>query len=204
MASPRAPGRAISRYDDEMTLACPRCRTDLLVAESPAGDVYACASCGGVWLDTVAAQRIATALEPQLISLADAAAAMATSTTTNATSSSSSLACPVCTQAMQRVRVDAAAPPVAASVDIDVCSAHGTWFDRNELQQAWRTLRATRPEPPPDSLHVVGTPVAADWDAPPTTRRAPPTSSRSTSTVDGVQVGLVGIEIAFDIFTILG
>jgi Zn-finger nucleic acid-binding protein len=185
-----------------MKLDCPRCSLELLVAEVPGTNVYACKRCGGVWIDTEAAQRIATALEPQLVSLADAAAAMGDA---SPVMSGAPPACPVCATATHRVRVEAPAPIGTKSIELDVCALHGTWFDRNELQQAWRSLHASRPAPPPpDSIHVVGTPVAAEWDSPPSSRKAvAPASQSSSSTVDGVQLGLVGIEIAFDIFTIL-
>ena len=158
-----------------------------------------------MWLETEAAQRIATALEPQLVSLADAAAAMGDASPAAA----GAPACPVCAQPTQRVRVETATPAGSKTTDVDVCAAHGTWFDRNELQQAWRSLHASRPEPPPDAtspMGVVGAPVPAEWESTPSSRSAAaPTSSsaRSSSTVDGVQVGLVGIEIAFDIFSLL-
>lgn len=60
-----------------MALSCPHCRQLLLVAERGGNRVCACKHCGGVWIDAAAAHRIATTLDPQLTSLADAASSMA-------------------------------------------------------------------------------------------------------------------------------
>lgn len=41
--------------------------------------------------------------------------------------------CPLCSQPLQRARVE------VARTDLDICPSHGTWFDRHEL---WSVVQA--------------------------------------------------------------
>ena len=115
--------------------SCPRCGGVVWGRALPAGSGHACGSCGGVWLDTAAASRMSEVLCSETLAHADAGAQLAK----HAVDTRGAIACPVCGAAMDR--------SVAGQtrVEIDVCRAHGTWFDRDELgrvAQAHATARA--------------------------------------------------------------
>ena len=118
-----------------MDLTCPHCGCTLVAGRAASATVFGCTSCGGVWLDNAASQRLVTAIDPAILSLADAASLMATMPFPH---HEARPRCPVCRAEMQGVRVDVAA------VSLDTCNLHGTWFDRGELQSVVRAFAATR------------------------------------------------------------
>ena len=119
---------------------CPRCGVALFEGRSNDVTLCACGSCGGVWLDNEVARRLVRACPPEAERLADLAADYATVLGVPAGPAD----CPVCRATMRRVMV----PPT--SVEVDACDAHGTWFDRRELQAV--VAGTPRPAPPPDAL----------------------------------------------------
>ncbi|MBK8995740.1 MAG: zf-TFIIB domain-containing protein [Myxococcales bacterium] len=113
---------------------CPRCRGVLWGRALPAGAGHACGNCGGVWLDHAAATRMTQVLCSETLGHANAGARTAQPVDTRA-----GIACPACGSALERTTVG------QTGVEIDYCSAHGTWFDRDELgrvAQAYATARA--------------------------------------------------------------
>jgi Zn-finger nucleic acid-binding protein len=70
--------------------------------------------------------------------LPDAAALRAGSESTRAADTRPPVACPTCRGAMQRHHVK------VAGVDVDRCAAHGTFYDRGEVERVVEALRATR------------------------------------------------------------
>lgn len=95
-----------------------------------------------MWVDNDGSRRV-------LNGVSDEAMKLVSQATTSATSSPDTTAvagCPVCREPMSETRVD------GADVSVDVCSAHGTWFDRHELfnvAELTRKKRAPRPAPAP-------------------------------------------------------
>lgn len=116
------------------SLACPRCNLPLYPGEAAGVTMSACGHCGGLWLDNRSAQRVQQALPDEALALADRASRFGS----GQVDTSHLLACPCCQKALARVNVK------AAGVDIDVCSAHGTWFDRHELSAIARALGQLR------------------------------------------------------------
>mgnify|MGYP002078480190 CR=1 FL=1 len=114
-------------------MACPRCRVALFVGATPAGPMHGCGSCGGVWLDSSASQRLTQALCDQTIALADQLAQAAPGVGHSAGAS-----CPLCSAQLRATRIS------RAQVEIDICPAHGAWFDRNELQTVARAFAVDR------------------------------------------------------------
>lgn len=114
--------------------ACPRCAAHpqasaasptLLFTDTVGGlTLHACGACGGIFLGTACAQRLAEALPHDAIRRANHTAASAR----YVASTLEPLACPMCGQTMRRTQVS------RAGVDLDVCGAHGTWYDRDELR----------------------------------------------------------------------
>lgn len=106
----------------------------MLVGHAGGMDVHGCSTCGGVWLGTACAQKFAQGLPRKAIALAAEHAAKAQDTAdTNAP-----IACPICGTTMSRTHA------AAAKLDLDFCNAHGTWYDRNELERIAQAIENTR------------------------------------------------------------
>ncbi|MBE7485849.1 MAG: zf-TFIIB domain-containing protein [Polyangiaceae bacterium] len=113
---------------------CPRCGGILWGRALPAGAGHACGSCGGVWLDHAAATRMTQVLCSDTLGHAEVGARTASAVDTRG-----GLVCPTCKSALARTVVG------QTGVEIDYCSAHGTWFDKDELRrvaEAYATARA--------------------------------------------------------------
>ena len=107
-------------------MTCPRCVQPLF--EGAADDIvlHGCGACGGIWLDNAASTRIADGVSsPEVKALADRAARRALPA--NPDTRPAGIPCPVCRAPLARVRAPRGA------IALDVCAAHGTWFDRYEL-----------------------------------------------------------------------
>ncbi|MBI5365792.1 MAG: zf-TFIIB domain-containing protein [Planctomycetes bacterium] len=125
---------------------CPRCRHELVEGRTRQTRVRTCSTCGGVFLESDAAQRVLRALDPDLLEFVHrvtgtGAAAGGTPAPTPSTAPTvgaataparppelrAPAACPVCRAPMLLRR------PAGAGVTVDLCAGHGTWFDRGEL-----------------------------------------------------------------------
>jgi Zn-finger nucleic acid-binding protein len=98
-----------------------------------------CIGCGGVWVANACAQRILEKPLPIFDELARRAAANARGRFVRAERP----ACPICDATLDAVTV--------AAIPLDVCAAHGTWFDGNELALLVSALLRAKP----------GTPIAS-------------------------------------------
>lgn len=93
-----------------------------------------CPRCDGIWADPETLQEICTQREKQAAVLSMPAPA------TQAASPEMHfryLPCPVCHKLMNRVNF-----AQGSHVVLDVCRAHGTWFDRDELRCTVEFIRA--------------------------------------------------------------
>ena len=113
-----------------LEIGCPRCDTMLAVGRAGPITAHGCGSCGGVWLDNAGTQRLVTGLSPQVVAGFSAHAAAASSRV----DTRENVACPVCRQPTLRKRI------VEASVNIDICADHGTWFDRREIEAVHKSF----------------------------------------------------------------
>jgi Zn-finger nucleic acid-binding protein len=120
-------------------LQCPRCDVPLFEGTRGIFTLQGCGQCGGIWLDNDASRRIVQRYEPSAAHLADLAAKNASTIGVPDTSAK----CPVCSELLRRV----SAPPTR--IQLDVCTAHGTWFDRRELQMVMQALHAPLAPPQP-------------------------------------------------------
>lgn len=117
------------------TPACPRCGGVLWGRALPAGHGHACGNCGGVWLDNAAGKRVSELLCSETLGHAEAGARTARS----AVDTSAAVKCMTCGKTLERITIG------PAKVDVDYCSEHGTWFDKDELArvaQSYATARA--------------------------------------------------------------
>jgi len=111
-----------------------------------------CGSCGGIWVDNDGSRRIVQSLDTAVANLALRASEHATA---RPDTSRAGLPCPSCAQPLRRVRIS------RAEVDVDICDAHGTWFDRDELTSVAGTYAPSSPPRvliPPDLTPNVSSP----------------------------------------------
>jgi Zn-finger nucleic acid-binding protein len=163
-------------------LVCPRCSQPLLIAKAGAAVLHGCRACGGLWLDGTTAQRLTQALDGHELSLADAASQHAT----HAADTRGLMLCPVCRAGLARWTVP------NAGVEVDTCSAHGTWFDRHELQRIAQSASIARAY----GRHAAptgGTPMAA-------ARASADSSPDSDSGLDALGIGLAVVVGVLDVF----
>lgn len=114
------------------SLSCPRCKVPLFQGKTETTSVFGCGACGGIWLDNAASQRLVSAIDGGIVSLG----AKATRAARVSPELTASVACPVCAEALAR--------KVFVGVELDVCAAHGTWFDRNEVERVARGIVASQ------------------------------------------------------------
>lgn len=87
--------------------------------------------CGGVWLDEATATTLAHRLDEDVVEVAEGVAQKATFRRGTAGAAK----CPTCAAPLERISL--------RGVQLDVCSQHGTWFDRGELQEVAERLKVT-------------------------------------------------------------
>ena len=121
------------------TMTCPRCQAPLDTHEASRLVLHGCPSCGGIWLDGAASQRVVESIDPGVIEAADAESHGARARA----DVERPAACPICARPLDRMRIEQAA------VDVDACREHGVWFDRDELQRVIRAVAPRRTTPVP-------------------------------------------------------
>jgi Zn-finger nucleic acid-binding protein len=130
---------------------CPRCEDAALAAQARgSARALVCHRCGGLFLDVEAARQVARKTVRPFVALADDAARSPPRPARRALV----LACPVCGTAMERVHLP------GAGCHVDVCAAHGVWFDRWELQSLARATALAKGDQLP------GRPLLAALEAP--------------------------------------
>jgi Zn-finger nucleic acid-binding protein len=93
-----------------------------------------CPQCEGIWADPDTLQQICTEREKQAAVLGMPTPSPGPAAMQN---NIRYLPCPVCHQLMNRVNF-----AHCSHVIVDVCKAHGTWFDKDELRQTVEFIRA--------------------------------------------------------------
>ena len=116
-------------------LKCPRCAVDMSSVKIGAAPVRECGRCEGLWLDAAVFQLICADREQQSIVLGDGVPATAHQAAVPEIRVRY-IPCPHCQQLMNRINF-----AKCSNVVVDVCKAHGTWFDRDELRQIIEFIR---------------------------------------------------------------
>jgi Zn-finger nucleic acid-binding protein len=181
---------------------CPRCDQVTLDARLVA-DVLLdeCPQCHGVWLDSVAVERIVKERRQ-----ATASAVMGIASPTAAVADAFVegkrlyVKCPDCEQVMNRVNFGR-----RSGIIIDVCRAHGTWFDADELpgvvtfvmsggleESARREIEDAREEARRARAHAEGERVGASLGLGPYGHGADSLERALTVTLFGGLLGSVG------------
>lgn len=107
---------------------CPRCRTEMNAVVIGGSNLRECPRCEGIWADTETLHRICEEKDKQSAVLGMAAPVVAAHTAELETNIHY-IPCPVCGNLMNRVQF-----AHCSHVVVNVCGAHGTWFDRDELR----------------------------------------------------------------------
>ena len=129
-----------ARADRAETLAdatqlCPRCRTSLEAVVIGGSNLHECPRCEGIWMNAAALEQICADREKQAAVLG-----MATLLPTAVSGDLEQiryLPCPSCRKLMNRVNFAR-----CSHVVVDVCQAHGTWFDKDELRRIVEFIRS--------------------------------------------------------------
>ncbi|MBL8720030.1 MAG: zf-TFIIB domain-containing protein [Myxococcales bacterium] len=116
---------------------CPRCRVALVEHQTKSTLLSGCLTCGGIFLDHATRGRVVTELDQDVVQ----AAGLAASHARHQPDVHAKADCPACGAAMTIQKL-------ASGVTIDVCNAHGAWFDRDELPQLVAALTAMRKPAP--------------------------------------------------------
>ncbi len=95
-------------------------------------DLSVCRCCAGVWLDPESLGLVLRAMHEEPLK----AVRHETEGASTPVDTGPAIACPVCGRALRRLTM-----PVSG-VEVDRCDAHGTWFDRHELERAASAARA--------------------------------------------------------------
>ncbi|HEY3928737.1 MAG TPA: zf-TFIIB domain-containing protein [Candidatus Koribacter sp.] len=118
----------------QASLQCPRCKRDMNSVALGKTSLLECPNCQGMWLDVETLQLICAEKEQQAAVLG-----MPTGKLDPPTFETSFhyIPCPVCRQIMNRFNF-----AQLSGVIVDVCKAHGTWFDKDELRRVIEFIRA--------------------------------------------------------------
>lgn len=103
-------------------LRCPRCAVPLQETRVDENCIEGCETCGGAWIDHDTLSRVGRDVSDARV-LASRVAIRGRARVVD----QKAIACPVCSNPMRRARVH------GTDVDVDYCSAHGTWLDWGEI-----------------------------------------------------------------------
>jgi Zn-finger nucleic acid-binding protein len=163
---------------------CPRCATSLTSHQTPNALLQGCLACGGIFLDNAARQRIIATVDAAAAQASDLAAAHARWTP----DLRQRIACPACGRPMEVTHV------VAGGFELDVCDAHGAWFDRDELRRFVDALARQRSKSDKKSA------AKMQRVPPPPRDSSPPPSSKKSADDSGESTGLAVAAGAFGLF----
>jgi uncharacterized protein (UPF0212 family) len=116
---------------------CPRCSSHLDANPTEEG-VMTCKRCGGCFVTSEVASRVATAFDAMLARVDLSAVLGRTEKVDFNPAVDINLACPKCQREMDRTYV------ASALSYVDTCVMHGTWFDAEEMSRVGRALRTAR------------------------------------------------------------
>lgn len=128
---------AETRATSLSTLKCPKCKSDMQLITLGGSAMRECETCGGLWLEVAAFEKICADREHQAAVLG--LASPVTGHRMDLTSDKIKVRyfpCPQCAHLMNRMNFAR-----CSGVIVDVCRGHGTWFDRDELRAIIEFIR---------------------------------------------------------------
>jgi Zn-finger nucleic acid-binding protein len=114
---------------------CPRCQIGMNTVLIGQTNLRECPQCEGIWADAASLQKICADREQQSAVLGTATPW--SSTVKDIEKNIRYIPCPVCNKLMNRIMF-----AHCSGVVVDVCKAHGTWFDKDELRRIVEFIRA--------------------------------------------------------------
>lgn len=114
---------------------CPRCRVPLEAVVVGHANLSECPKCAGIWVDSTTLEQICNNRDKQADVLG--MAAPISQPADGKLETVRYVPCPVCGTLMNRVNF-----ANCSHVVVDVCSKHGTWFDKDELRGIVEFIRA--------------------------------------------------------------
>jgi Zn-finger nucleic acid-binding protein len=130
---PHCGGPAAQWSSGESDCLCPACQVPMLQGTLREIPLQECAKCFGLWLDTATFERICRDAEHQAAVLGHAQLVIGGTALTPVRYRR----CPHCRDFMNRMNF-----AQCSGVIVDICRAHGTWFDLNELHRIVHFIRA--------------------------------------------------------------
>src|SRR2546421_3761075 len=115
---------------------CPRCRVEMEAIAVGSASLRECARCDGMWVDVDSFEKIVEERDEQASVLGTASHVPKQTGASAEPNKVRYVPCPECNQLMNRVNF-----AHCSGVVVDVCKGHGTWFDRDELQQIVEFIR---------------------------------------------------------------
>jgi Zn-finger nucleic acid-binding protein len=125
-----------TEVDAKAAEKCPRCRVEMEAVQVGNTHLRECPQCEGIWADADSLQQICADREEQAAVLGMPTMLQAGSAV-DLEANIRYVPCPVCAKLMNRVNFAR-----CSGVVVDVCRAHGTWFDRDELRRIVEFIRA--------------------------------------------------------------
>jgi Zn-finger nucleic acid-binding protein len=125
---------------------CPHCNVRLTLTRTEHAALAGCPQCAGFWIDSQSATALMQSPQRVFIKLADQMSRKAKGKVDKREDPK----CPTCEGSMKQVE--------SHGITIDVCAAHGTWFDAHELQDMLkaRLADASNAGAPGDKVLCVG------------------------------------------------
>ena len=130
---PHCGSPAVQWQSEASDWQCPSCRIAMLRGKLRDILLHECGKCYGLWLGTAAFEQVSRNAERQAAALGSAQPIGGPS----ALGPVRYVRCPQCNDLMHRLNFAR-----CSGVIVDVCRAHGTWFDANELHRIVHFIRA--------------------------------------------------------------
>jgi Zn-finger nucleic acid-binding protein/RNA polymerase subunit RPABC4/transcription elongation factor Spt4 len=130
---PHCGSPAVQWASEKTDWLCPSCRVPMLRGKLQDVPLHECGKCYGLWLGTPSFEHICRNAEQQAAALGSAQPAGGPA----ALAPVRYVRCPQCSELMHRLNFAR-----CSGVIVDVCRAHGTWFDANELHCIVHFIRA--------------------------------------------------------------
>jgi Zn-finger nucleic acid-binding protein len=136
------------------SMRCPRCAGECREGRVKNAILHGCTRCAGLWVDNPTVGTLSARTDDEVQDLArDLTRVIAMPMPHE--QRVAELACPVCQVRMRRI------PIKDTMYSVDVCSDHGTWFDRGEMEMFVKSFAQDRVgEITEDDLKAAGLPGA--------------------------------------------
>lgn len=130
-------GARVDRTEGEAAVSerCPRCRLELKAVTVGRAKLLECEKCEGFWVDAASLDQICADREQQAAVLGMPGSVQPIQSIAM-DQAVRYLPCPVCHQLMNRINF-----AHYSNVVVEVCKAHGTWFDKDELRRIVEFIR---------------------------------------------------------------